>query len=424
MKRSLSLRALLTAIMLLCMIVPVALLTFFHSRRIQTQLAEQQARTYRAALSQAATYAAEKYRIARNLVNTLCGDSTVQQGASFSQISGSDASSGTAWLADLSSGMISYKGSLLGSLSHVYLYPTDRMSVFRNGSLYGALSEAERDELERWWLDPAQTSRLITFHEDSGRESRYVYLLVKVPSASRLGSYLGMIQADLSMSTFSSIMSDIPATAHTSVLLLDEDGDMFLSSGQRTESGLYARLLAQLPGDEEADTLSVLRDGAETWLVGTCEVNGTGWRLMLLIPYTDITAVTSGSDRLVLTTALVLVLILVPVIALLASQITRPIRDLKDGVDRMARGDHDVRVEPWGPPEVRDVIGSFNTMASETEHMLEEQYRLGETLKAQELQLLQEQIDPHFLYNTLDMLHWEARKAGSDKMEQIVYALS
>ena len=53
-----------------------------------------------------------------------------------------------------------------------------------------------------------------------------------------------------------------------------------------------------------------------------------------------------------------------------------------------------------------------------------EQFKLGQEKNEAELKALQSQINPHFLYNTLDMLNWMAQKGERENIQQIVYALS
>ena len=76
------------------------------------------------------------------------------------------------------------------------------------------------------------------------------------------------------------------------------------------------------------------------------------------------------------------------------------------------------------PDELGELQISFNEMIRRMQDMLNNQYQLGINLKNQELKLLQAQIDPHFLYNTLDLIIWTAQNKSSDEVCEIAHNLS
>ncbi|MDO5702585.1 MAG: sensor histidine kinase [Lachnospiraceae bacterium] len=108
----------------------------------------------------------------------------------------------------------------------------------------------------------------------------------------------------------------------------------------------------------------------------------------------------------------------------LTRSITRPVKNLVKAADQIGRGSFDVRAKESGAPEIRILARSFNSMAARigelVEHNREEQIRLRDL----ELKLLQAQIDPHFLYNTLDNIVWLAEDDRKEDVEGIAAALS
>lgn len=74
--------------------------------------------------------------------------------------------------------------------------------------------------------------------------------------------------------------------------------------------------------------------------------------------------------------------------------------------------------------EIGQLISAYNTMVDEMEHMLATQYDLGRAKAGAELKALQSQINPHFLYNTLDMVSWMAKKKETDKIQLVMVSLS
>jgi two-component system sensor histidine kinase YesM len=79
-------------------------------------------------------------------------------------------------------------------------------------------------------------------------------------------------------------------------------------------------------------------------------------------------------------------------------------------------------------PSSRDEIGiltqNFNYMLTKISMLLDEKYELGQTVKNAELIALQAQINPHFLYNTLDQLYWMGIRYNVPDISNLVIDLS
>jgi len=74
--------------------------------------------------------------------------------------------------------------------------------------------------------------------------------------------------------------------------------------------------------------------------------------------------------------------------------------------------------------EVGHLVSSYNYMINSVRDLMDTQYRLGQEIKGTELKALQSQINPHFLYNTLDMIVWMVQKEEKENIQHVVYALS
>ena len=93
--------------------------------------------------------------------------------------------------------------------------------------------------------------------------------------------------------------------------------------------------------------------------------------------------------------------------------ITRPIRRLTQVTDQVAKGDLTVRSDVTGGLEARVLSDSMNTMIDKINELLEQVKTEQVRLRKAEFELLQSQINPHFLYNTLDAIVW--LEAGEQK---------
>ena len=156
----------------------------------------------------------------------------------------------------------------------------------------------------------------------------------------------------------------------------------------------------------------------------------------MLAEYADaeISAAALASDRLQATLNVVLV-ILLALLALtvlfsvlaqrsLAHAIHTPIARLEKFAAALAGGDLQARAPETPVTELHELTESLNTMAGRLQDLIDENRREQENLKKSELRALQAQINPHFLYNTLDAIVWLAEAGQSREVIHITRALS
>lgn len=118
------------------------------------------------------------------------------------------------------------------------------------------------------------------------------------------------------------------------------------------------------------------------------------------------------------------ILIITIMTAAMSRSVSRPIKKLVETTELVARGDFAARVESREGDEISALTDSFNSMAGRIGELVNnikaEQLMLRDT----ELKLLQAQINPHFLYNTLDTIIWLAEGKRNDEVVEMVSSLS
>jgi two-component system sensor histidine kinase YesM len=122
---------------------------------------------------------------------------------------------------------------------------------------------------------------------------------------------------------------------------------------------------------------------------------------------------------------LCLVLVCIIIISLKISQtITRPIIKLKKVMKQAESGDLSVRFNAYYQDEISELGRNFNQMLIRIEKLVQLVYIEQRNKRKAELKVLQEQIKPHFLYNTLDTISWMAREYEADDIVKLVDALT
>lgn len=156
----------------------------------------------------------------------------------------------------------------------------------------------------------------------------------------------------------------------------------------------------------------------------------------MLAEYADyeISSAAETSDRLNATlTVVILVLVLLLLITLifttieqksLIRSINKPIARMEAFAGAIAGGDLQARSPETNVSELHGLTESLNTMAGKLQDLINENKREQENLKKSELRTLQTQINPHFLYNTLDAIVWLAEANRTSEVIHITRALS
>lgn len=108
----------------------------------------------------------------------------------------------------------------------------------------------------------------------------------------------------------------------------------------------------------------------------------------------------------------------------LSQAVANPLADLQAFAGKIADGQLDERTPEPDVDELRDLSASLNVMAGKLDGLIKENKREQENLKKSELRVLQAQVTPHFLYNTLDAIVWLAEARKNSEVIAITRALS
>lgn len=170
----------------------------------------------------------------------------------------------------------------------------------------------------------------------------------------------------------------------------------------------------------------------EPYLVSVNESGYTGWNIVSVVPYAEMA---KGLNSAVLSTMIALMILAVCIfliIPILVSQFVGPLKHIKTRMERVAKGNLEVRAEQVsGIYEYQVLTHSFNYMVEQLNDLMQElaEYKVKEV----ELQLrqsvatvraLQNQINPHLLYNTLDIIKSIAYLEEVPLIERIAHNLA
>jgi two-component system sensor histidine kinase YesM len=150
----------------------------------------------------------------------------------------------------------------------------------------------------------------------------------------------------------------------------------------------------------------------------------TGWKIIGIAPLNEIFEDAYEIRRLIFVSVGLSILFIFILYFFMTTRLIKPIHVLMRKMRQASSGNLNARVNPSGSDEIADLGKCFNMMTEQIKELMEKSIREQRTLRMAELRTLQAQINPHFLYNTLDSIIWMAEAGKNDQVIHLIQALS
>lgn len=235
------------------------------------------------------------------------------------------------------------------------------------------------------------------------------------------GGEAAWVSLDLSFSGISSYIKNVSIGQRGYCFLMDDAGNIIYHPQQQL---LYAGLKS-----EDTEALAALEDGAyadDTVIYSVASVGESGWRAVG-VSYVDELVNRNVNDMIRLSLWLAVVVLAVAVLTswLLSRLIGKPLRGLASAMESFeSDADHFTYRPVGGTREVQELSDSFEHMVLRIQELMTTVREEEVNLRKTELKALQAQINPHFLYNTLDSIAWMCEQGRNAEAVKMVHALA
>jgi two-component system, sensor histidine kinase YesM len=219
------------------------------------------------------------------------------------------------------------------------------------------------------------------------------------------GAFLGYIQVDLNYAIIEGLCKDIQLGSTGYVFILGATGDIVYHPRQQLVYGnLKAERIPELLA-LRAGFLSAKVDGRDILYTAKSSAR-TGW-IIVVVSY--LSELLEGTRRALYSFALLAILCFafaVIVSTLVSARISRPIEALRRSMQEVEKGNFDMDITVECSNEIYQLARDCDIAVKKVRDLIEQNRKEGEQKRLLELRALQAQINPHFLYNTLDSIIW------------------
>jgi sensor histidine kinase YesM len=195
----------------------------------------------------------------------------------------------------------------------------------------------------------------------------------------------------------------------SSILIIDAEGKVIYSKdssefGQDISQKPYVKKI--LSGDKGQFGSSIDGNGYLVTFNTLDTRSNNSWRIASLVPEVKLTSDAAMVRRIIMLTVIACITLAALLSVIIARGITKPIRVLVKSMKKIKDGNLEVTVDRQAKDEIGELYRTFNKMIRDINNLIKEIYKSERHLKEIEIKFLQSQINPHFLYNTLNTIKW------------------
>ena len=205
--------------------------------------------------------------------------------------------------------------------------------------------------------------------------------------------------------------------------LISSDGEIiYHPKAQLIDSGIVKENNQESAGLKDGNYEEVF-DG-EKRIVSVKTVGYTGWKIVGVTPL-DGMSLNNIKTKLLMVFIIAFVLFILSIInSYISTRITDPIKELEKAVNEIEQGNLEVEVRSAGSYEIQHLGTSIQSMARRIRKLMNDIVAEHESKRRSEFDTLQSQINPHFLYNTLDIIVWMIENEKQSEAVKVVTALA
>ena len=317
----------------------------------------------------------------------------------------------------------------IGSANGLYvctLYVEDNLFYSQQDYYFSSLEDL-KGNIEYAALFDGTNTGLWTSPRETLNPTNYQYETIisyyKPIISEYLNTQIGVQRVSMAASEFSSVLEDALPVQNGLLYIVNTNHQLIGASDLDRYRKMSGSEIANKT-IERAGQWTMLENQDSMYLCHAQTLANTDWTLVAMIPYEAIMQEENTVRGILFSIAFLVIAICGVLIYFFSRSVTRRLSILSHTMHEVEKGNLQVELKAKDTDEIGMLYQSFNFMLRNMKALVKEQYENGKAIKSAELKALQAQINPHFLYNTLDLINWEAMDHNAPEIAEISRALA
>ena len=271
-----------------------------------------------------------------------------------------------------------------------------------------------------WYRDFSARRSFTAFYASGNLLEKGAFLVRKISHPMHYDQIVCVIRMEIS--DMAEILSNADISEECITCIVDEEGGLVGVSNPEAARLLDLNMLNELPLTEEFTEIDM---GGRRMFCIARALPGTDWTMVSLLPYQVLDRISRSQVTTSFVVLLAMVLFIMLAIILISHTLLRKIEAVMNRMKSVENGEFSPMPDYMeGDDEAGELTRTYNEMVYTIQRLMTQQRQTYQQLRAAEGQILQAQIKPHFLYNTLEMIGWLNRVGRDEDVQFAIESLA
>ncbi len=315
-------------------------------------------------------------------------------------------------ISDMIDSVLVYKAETFDIIGRI---PTDSLVI--------SYSPAKEEWVKKI-LDADGAHVVIGIHKDYQQKAGRHYVVSVGRSIVDINSRksLGIVIINVNIQDLEKLWLDAKLTENSRFYLVDENDNVVFSRA-KTQSGQKISDVLGVKIDYKKTSYNLDDFMGNDYYIMSSISKFSNWKVITVVPKIELFSYLNKMFYITLLIAMIICFLSVIMAILIATSVTRPLYKLNKKMKLIGKGNFDIEIDKY-TGEVGEISTTVQIMIEEIKRLINKIYHEEEEKRISEMIALQAQINPHFLYNTLNIIKWMANMQGAASIENALNSLS